>query len=130
MGRPTSKHPTELELEILKILWRDGPGGVREVKDALEGFRKLALTSVTTIMNIMVDKKYLKRTKEDGRYVYRSRVSKASTLRRMLGDLVERAFEGSAAAAMVNLLETSDVDASELEELRRLIEQKSMEGMS
>jgi len=127
MARPASRHPTELELEILKVLWRDGPATVREVRDALAGFRDLAYTSVMTIMNIMRDKGYLKRAKQDGSYVYRPRVSEKVTTRRMLGDLVDRAFEGSAMAVMLNLLETSDIDGEELEQLRTLISRKSKE---
>ena len=130
MGRHSSKHPTELELEILKILWRDGPAKVGDVREGLQAFRKLALTSVTTIMNIMVGKGYLKRAKENGRYVYRPCITKQSTTRRMVGDLVKRVFDGSAAAAMVNLLETSDVDEQELRKLRTLIERKTEETKS
>lgn len=127
MGRHSSKHPTELELEILKVLWRDGPATVGDIREGLQAFRKLALTSVTTIMNIMVEKGYLKRAKENGRYVYRPCITKQATARKMVGDLVKRVFDGSAAAAMVNLLETSDVDEQELGQLRALIEQKTEE---
>ena len=111
MARPASTHPTELEMEILKILWRDGPSHVRHVRDDLVGFRDLAYTSVMTIMTIMVEKGYLQRVKQDNYFVYRARITRESTTRGMLRDLVERAFDGSAAAAMVNLLETSDLDA-------------------
>ena len=63
MARPTSKHPTELELEILKVLWRASPLTGRQVRDALVGFRDLAYTSVMTIMGIMEDKGYVRRKK-------------------------------------------------------------------
>ena len=53
MARPASRHPTELELEILKVLWREGPLSGRQVRDALVPFRDLAYTSVMTVMNIM-----------------------------------------------------------------------------
>ena len=96
MGRPSSKHPTELELEILKILWRRGPLPVRRVRDALVGFRDLAYSSVITIMNIMVRKNYLTRKNEGGSYVYRTRISQTATTARMLKDRVERACDGSA----------------------------------
>ncbi len=56
MVRPTSKHPTELELEILKILWRAKPLTGRQVRDALAEFRELAYTSVMTVMGTMEDK--------------------------------------------------------------------------
>ncbi len=127
MARPSSKHPTELELEILKILWRDGPLAVSDVRETLSGFRKLAHTSVMTIMGIMTEKKYLSRKKGAGRYIYKARISRESTLRGMLGDIVERVFEGSASAAMVNLLETSDLDAKELRELRKIVDAKTKE---
>ncbi|GMU23487.1 MAG: BlaI family transcriptional regulator [Phycisphaerae bacterium] len=122
MARPTSKHPTELELEILKILWRDGPASVRQVRDALVGFRDLAYTSVMTVMTIMTKKGYLRRSKVEGGYVYRSRISEQVTTRRMLRDLVERVFGGSASAVMLNLLKTQDLDANELKRIRELID--------
>ncbi len=125
MARSASRHPTELELEILKILWRDGPSNVRHVRDALAGFRDLAYTSVMTIMTIMARKGYVKRKKAEGGYVYRAAISAESTTRGMLRDLVDRAFDGSAAALMVNLLETGDLDAEELRRLRELINQKA-----
>jgi BlaI family transcriptional regulator, penicillinase repressor len=127
MARPASKYPTELELEILKVLWRDGPASVRQVRDALEPFRDLAYTSVMTVMNIMAEKGYVRRGKQGGGYVYRPRIKQESTVRGMLRDLVDRAFDGSAAALMVNLLETGDLDAEELRRLRELVNQKSEE---
>jgi BlaI family transcriptional regulator, penicillinase repressor len=130
MARSASRHPTELELEILKILWRDGPSNVRHVRDGLAGFRDLAYTSVMTIMTIMARKGYLKRKKADGGYVYRAAITAESTTRGMLRDLVNRAFEGSTAALMVNLLETGDFDAEELRQLRELINRKAGEQAS
>jgi BlaI family penicillinase repressor len=125
MARPASRHPTELELEILKILWRDGPSSVRHVREALTGFRDLAYTSVMTIMTIMTRKRYLRRSKAEGGYVYRARITQESTTGRMLRDLVNRAFDGSAAALMLNLLETNEIDAHELKRLRELINEKA-----
>ncbi len=87
MARPSSKHPTELELEMLKIIWRDGASTVRQVQDALASTRKLAVTSVLTIMNIMVDKGYLSRKKEGPAFVYRPLISEKATGRKMLKDL-------------------------------------------
>ena len=128
MARPTSRHPTKLELEILKILWGDGPASVREVRDALAPARDLAYTSVMTIMSIMTDKGYLKRAKKGGSYVYRPRITERTTTRRMLGDLVDRAFDGSAAAVMLNLLESTDLETADLEQLRELISRKMKES--
>ena len=130
MARSASRHPTELELEILKILWRDGPSNVRHVRESLAVFRDLAYTSVMTIMTIMARKGYLKRRKAEGGYVYRAAISAESTTGDMLRDLVDRAFDGSAAALMVNLLETGDLEAEELRQLRELINRKAGEQAS
>ena len=127
MARPASKHPTELELEILKVLWRDGPATVRQVRDALAGFRDLAATSVTTIMNIMVEKGYLARRKAGASFAYRARVTEKATTRRMLRDLLDRAFDGSAAALMVNLVEAADLDADEIARLKALLARRAGE---
>ena len=81
-------------------------------------------------MNIMTRKGYLRRKKQGASYVYRASVTQRATTRRMLRDLVERAFDGSAAAVMVNLLETADIDAAELDRLRQLIRRKAKEQSS
>ena len=128
MARPASTHPTELELEILKILWRQGPSTVRQVREALAPARKLAHTSVITIMTIMTDKGYLARDNEANTHIFRAKVTAQSVRKRMLGDLVRRAFDGSAIALMLNLLDTSDLKDNELAELRRRLEEKRKDG--
>ncbi len=125
MARPASKHPTELELEILKIIWREGPSPVKQVQRALVGFRNLAYSSVTTIMNIMVEKKYLARKKGRASFIYRPRISQAATTERMLKDMVNRAFDGSAATVMLKLLETSELDDSEVKKIRSFLDRQA-----
>jgi BlaI family transcriptional regulator, penicillinase repressor len=127
MARPASTHPTELELDILKILWRRGPSTVRQVREALAPARKLAHTSVITMMNIMTDKGYLACDAEGNTHIFRAKVSAQSVRKRMLGDLVRRAFDGSAIAVMLNLLDTSNLKDDELAELRRRLEEKEKE---
>ena len=127
MARPASKHPTELELEILQILWNDGPLAGRYVRDRLAPVRELTYTSVMTMLGIMEEKRYVSRKKVGANFVYSARISREAASRRMLHDLVDRVFGGSAATAMINLLETSDVDAGELRQLRELIQRKAKE---
>ena len=127
MARPPSSHPTDLEMAILKILWRDGPSAVRHVRAQLVDFRDLAHTSVLTIMNIMVDKAYLDRVPQDNRFVYNARITREATTRGMLQDLVKKAFDGSTVTAMVNLLESADLDPQSLKQLRSMINRKAKE---
>ncbi len=127
MARQASKHPTELELEMLKVLWRDGPLTGRQVRDRLAEVRDLAYTTVMTVMGIMEDKGYLKRKKVGKTFIYSPRVTEAATKKRMLRDVVDRVYEGSTMSVVVNLLESADIDPDELKQLRALIKRKSEE---
>jgi BlaI family penicillinase repressor len=126
MARPVSQHPTELELQVLKILWECSPLPVREVRQGLAALgRDLAHTSVITTLNTMVGKKYLKRSMAGKACLFAPRLSREEVSQRMLGDVVERVFDGSAKAVMLSLFECADLDKQELAELRRLINQKA-----
>jgi len=127
MPRPPSKYPTELELEILKILWDAETATVREVRDTLAPKRDLAYTSVMTTMNIMVDKGYVTRRRTGPSYVYEPVVAEEEIMKNMVRDLVDRAFEGSASALLLQLLDDKELDADELKELRRVINRKTKE---
>ena len=126
MPRLPTPHPTQAELEILKILWRQGPATVRQVRERLAKSRDLAHTTVITMMNIMVKKGYLRRAKDGGSYhAYHPRITEQATTSRMVKDLVDRAFDGSAIMLMLNLLERTKVDPAELKELRKTLSRKA-----
>jgi BlaI family transcriptional regulator, penicillinase repressor len=128
MARPKSEHPTELELEILKILWQRSPLAVREVRDALaEAGRDLAHTTVITTLNVMTRKRYLRRSMEGNACLFEPRIGRQQALRGMLGDVVNRVFDGSAKAVVLSLFDCAELDSTDLEELRRLIDQKVKE---
>lgn len=128
MPRRASEHPTELELEILKVLWEQAPRPVREIRLALaEQGRDLAHTTVITTLNVMVRKKYLKRTMQGNACLFEPRISREQVSTRMLGDLVDRVFDGSAAAVVLRLFDCADVRPEDLKELRQIIKQKSQE---
>lgn len=127
MARSASKHPTELELEILKVVWQKEPTTVRQVRDTLASVRDLAYTTVMTVMSIMADKGYLKRKKDGRSYVYEAVYREQRASRSMLQDIVDRLFGGSTTAVMQHLLETSDIDDEELKQIRLLINRKSRE---
>ena len=125
MARPASKYPTELELEILKVLWQLGSVSVRQVRDALVPFRELAYTSVMTMLTIMVRKGYVTRKKDGRSYIYQAKYQAHKASSNMLRDVIDRLFGGSTAAVMQHLLETSDLDDAELKHIRQLINRKA-----
>jgi BlaI family transcriptional regulator, penicillinase repressor len=128
MARPKSEYPTELELQILKVLWQQSPLPVREVRETLAAAgRDLAHTSVITTLNVMVRKKYLRRSMQGNLCFFEPRVSREDASQRMLSDMVNRVFDGSAKAVVLSLFDAADLNADDLKKLRRLINQKAKE---
>ena len=122
--------PTDLELQILKVLWRDSPQTAREIREALSAQgRVLAHTSVITTLQKMVGKGQLNQLEPAAGKAFRfePQVSETAVSRGMLGDLVDRVFDGSAEALMLRLFDVSEPDPEMLKRLRRLVNQKMRE---
>lgn len=131
MARPASEYPTELELQILKVLWEDSPATVERVRAALAELdppRELTYSSVITMLNIMVKKGLLTREKSGRAFEFSPSVQEKDINRGMVGDLVRRVFDGSATALMLEVLETQDLDPEELKVVRRMINRKAREA--
>ncbi|HEX3726719.1 MAG TPA: BlaI/MecI/CopY family transcriptional regulator [Pirellulales bacterium] len=121
MPRPRHEHPTPGELEVLSILWKNSPLTVRQVRDALEARRPRAYTSVMSLLNVMTDKGLLVRRPAGRAFVYLPKAARGKTTRRMLADLMGRAFEGSANLLVAHLLEETHPTSHELAEIRRTL---------
>ncbi len=133
MARPNSEYPTELELQILKVLWAESPLTVRQVREALAADgRDLAHTTVITMLGTMVDKRQLEKLApvQGKAFRFSPLVQKQDVSRGMLGDLVERVFDGSAEAVMLSLFDVTDLDEEELARLRKMLNQKMREAKS
>jgi BlaI family penicillinase repressor len=125
MARPASRYPTELELQILKVLWQQSPLLAREVQAVLASDgRDLAKTSIITTLNTMVAKHYLSRKKQGNTYLFTPRITVSEVGDRVLGDVVDRVFDGSTSAVLLKLFDVKDLDGDELKELRRIIDRK------
>ncbi|MHC4444436.1 MAG: BlaI/MecI/CopY family transcriptional regulator [Planctomycetota bacterium] len=123
MPRPRSENPTPGELEVLQVLWRRGPCTVRQVMEELNHTRKRAYTSVMSLLNVMTDKKLLTRKLKGKAFLYSARIKEQPTLRKMVVDLMERAFNGSAGQLVAHALEQTQPSAGELDEIHRLIDE-------
>lgn len=131
MARPASEYPTELELQILKVLWEDSPANVEQVRSALaklDSPRELTYSSVITMLNIMVKKGLLTREKSGRAFEFSPSVQEKDINRGMVGDLVRRVFDGSATALMLEVLETQDLEPEELKLVRQMINRKAREA--
>ncbi|MBC8874227.1 MAG: BlaI/MecI/CopY family transcriptional regulator [Planctomycetes bacterium] len=121
MARPRSESPTPAELEILQIIWERGPCTVGEAMELLDHDPPRAYTSVMSLMSVMSDKGLLERTPRGRAFVYAAKAPRDRTLKRMVGDLLERAFNGSASALVTNLLDGANPSDEELDEIRDII---------
>jgi len=130
MARPSSRYPTELELAILKVLWSQGPSSVKQIQEALAQTRELAYTTITTMLTIMANKRYVRRTRSGTGAVDAAAIEQEAASSNMLQDLVDRVYDGSVPAVMQQLIETSDLDSQELEAIRQLIRRKQKEQRS
>ena len=112
---------TEQELEIMKIVWERESATVRDVYETLLERRKVAYTTVMTMMKILEQKKYLKRSQADRAYVYRPAQPKRLVVGAMVRDFINRVFNGATEPLLVHLVEEHDLSPEELEEIARLM---------
>jgi predicted transcriptional regulator len=130
MARPPSAHPTDAELEILKVLWDAGPSELGAIVSALNRGRAVATTTVATTLKVMVQKGWVDRAEGPRGYRWSARVSREQTTSGLLRRLVDRAFDGSAGRLVARLIEDRSLSARDREEIRRLLEVGEGEGES
>jgi BlaI family transcriptional regulator, penicillinase repressor len=104
----------------MKVVWERESATVRDVYETLLEKRKVAYTTVMTMMKILEQKKYLKRTQADRAYVYRPAQPKRLVIGAMVRDFVNRVFNGSAEPLLVHLVEEHNLSREELEEIAQL----------
>jgi predicted transcriptional regulator len=122
MRRPTATL-TPQELEIMKIVWNTGQATVREVYETLLDRRKVAYTTVLTMMKILEAKGYLSKDREERAHVYRPARAEHTVVRSMVREFVDRVFNGSAQPLLLHLVKDRRLSERELEELTRLLKE-------
>jgi predicted transcriptional regulator len=112
---------TDQELEIMKVIWELGAATVRDVYEALLDRRKIAYTTVMTMMKILEQKGHLRRKLDDRAYVYQPTRPKQQVVRGMVREFVDRVFNGSAQPLLLHLLEDQNLTPKDLDEIARMI---------
>lgn len=115
--------PTDAELEILKVLWRRGPSTVREVFETLGENKVTGYTTVLKTMQIMAEKGLVVRDESARAHRYEPAAPEDETQRRLVGDLLRKAFDGSAKKLVLQALSTERATAGELDEIRRMLDE-------
>ena len=114
--------PTDAELEILAVLWQRGPSTVREVHDSISELKPTGYTTVLKLMQIMTEKGLVSRDERERAHVYRARVPEEQTQQQLVGDLLDRAFKGSAASMVMQALATKRASPEDLSRIRQLLD--------
>jgi predicted transcriptional regulator len=115
--------PTSGELMILQVLWDRGPSTVRQVHESLEDKTDAGYTTTLKLMQIMAEKGLVERDQRERAHVYRAALKQDETQGRLVDELVERAFGGSAAALVMRALSTRKSSPTELAEIRRMLDE-------
>lgn len=106
----------------MKIVWQSGASTVRDVYESLLERRKIAYTTVMTMMNILEQKGYLKKTQKDRAYVYQATRPQKQVIRGMVREFVDRVFNGSAEPLLLHLVEDRRLSEEDLQEIRRIMQ--------
>lgn len=123
MGIQTAIKPTSMELEILRVLWERGPSTVREVHEVLAETKTTGYTTVLKLLQIMTVKGMVVRNEDARAHVYQARQPAENTKRRLVGDLLEKAFSGSASQLMMHALADKGTSSAEIDEIRRMLDE-------
>lgn len=121
MARPAGIQPTDGELEILNVLWDSGPLELGPICTALRSERPLATTTVATMLRVMLDKGLVGRAQGPRGFRWSARLSRRDARKRLVGRLLERAFDGSAGLLVSHLIDEGKLTARERQEIASLL---------
>lgn len=121
MARHVSSQPTDVELQILRILWDDGPSIARHIHDSLQRFKQTTYSTTVKMLSVMLDKGLLKRDDDAKPQVYRPAKAQQRTQKQMLGNLIDRVYDGSAAQLMMHALSSKKATPEEIAQIRELL---------
>ncbi|MHC4207063.1 MAG: BlaI/MecI/CopY family transcriptional regulator [Planctomycetota bacterium] len=123
MARRKTQRPTDRELTILRILWDKGPSTVRDVNEAMNEDENTGYTTTLKLMQIMVEKGLVFRDDSQFKHVYRPALTEEKAQKQLVGDLLDRAFSGSAEKLVMRALSAKKVSAKELTSIRKMLDE-------
>ena len=123
MARKKLSSLTDLELDVMNVVWRLNRATVRQIVEALHSFRPLAYTTVQTVLSILTEKKVVEYTCEGRAYVYSAIVQPEGVRKETVKALVDKLFSGSSQSLVLHLIESDSVTTEEAEQLRHLLDQ-------
>ncbi len=128
MARKKLSSLTDLEIDIMNVVWRLGRATVRQIVDALRVQRPLAYTTVQTVLSILTQKGVVEYTREGRAYVYRAILQPEGMRRETIKAVVDKLFAGSSQSLVLHLIESDVLTPEETRRLRKLLDQRFNEG--
>jgi predicted transcriptional regulator len=123
VGKLPLPQPTEVELQILRILWELGPSVVRSIHQRLEAAKGTNYSTTVKMLSVMVEKGLLARDENKQPLVFRAVLTRERTGKKMVNDLIDKVFNGSSASLVLQALSTGKATPEELLEVRRLLDE-------
>ncbi len=122
MARPRQQHPTDGELEILRILWQSGPSELGRICSAIRRRRPVATTTVATMLAVMLEKGLVKRAQGPRGYLWSARATQRATASQVLRKLIDHVFEGSGQRLVAHLLQEGKLSEADREKIREMLD--------
>ncbi len=128
MSRGKSNQPTEVELQMLAVLWEPGPSPVREIHARLSADNGTNYSTTVKMLSVMIEKGLVKRDESASPHVYRAAMTRDSAGKQMVRNLIDKVYDGAAMSLVLHALKSAKASPDELTEVRRLLDE--MEGQS
>ncbi len=123
MGKKRVTQPTDVELQILRILWELGPCPVREMHARLNAEKGTNYSTTVKMLSVMLDKGLVKRNEEVSPHIYRPVLSREKAGKRMVGDLIDKVYDGAAMSLVLQALASSKPTKEDLDEVREFLDE-------
>jgi predicted transcriptional regulator len=123
MPRPASSQPTEVELQILRILWELGPSTVRDIHNRMTLSKDTGYSTTVKMLSVMLEKGLAKRDDSVRPQVYRAASTQARTQKKMLNEMIQKVYDGSAKSLVLQALSSTKASKQDLDEIRKLLDE-------
>lgn len=122
MGRRSNEGPTDAELEILHVLWQQGPCTVRDVHEALGKVRNTGYTTALKLMQLMAEKGLVERDESQRSHIYRAAIAREAVQQRTVGSVLDRLFNGAPEQLLIHALRAKRASGDDLKKIRKLLD--------
>lgn len=127
MARKKQQVLTDLEADVMQVVWQRGQATVRDVYEMLQPTHSLAYTTIMTVMSTLAKKGIVEYSQEGRAYVYRPKISKKEAAQRSIAKVMQKFFDGSPRALVAHLIDADAISSEEFESLRQLLEKEEVQ---